>query len=55
MSIAAVGGTNPYLAPSQVTNQAKPEAAETPGMPDHDGDSDDTSATAAPGRFNTYA
>ncbi len=56
MSIAAVGGVSPQFALQQVTGPAKPESAEVPGAPDHDGDADDTSTSKlAPGNLSQYA
>ena len=43
MNIAAVGGASHH---APVAAQ-RPESAETPGAPDHDGDSDDVATRAA--------
>lgn len=42
MNIASTG----HAQPPQAASAAR-EAAETPGVPDHDGDADDTAAAAA--------
>jgi hypothetical protein len=53
MSIPAVGGVTPHSF-QPVVATAKPEAAETAGAPDHDGDSDDgTVAAAGAGRASS--
>jgi hypothetical protein len=41
MSIPPIGGPNPALATQSLQPAVKPEDAEQPGAPDHDGDSDD--------------
>jgi hypothetical protein len=41
MSIAAVGGASHLAAFASVGPVQRPESAEAPGVPDHDGDSDD--------------
>lgn len=41
MSVQPIGGPNPALAAQSLQPAVKPEAAEQPGVPDHDGDSDD--------------
>jgi hypothetical protein len=43
MSIAAVGGAGHFAAFAPVQ---RPESAEAPGAPDHDGDSDDAATKA---------
>ncbi len=50
MSVSAIGGMSPQVTFAPVHAAAKPEASETPGQPDHDGDSDDRAATAVTGR-----
>jgi hypothetical protein len=47
MSIAAVGGASDHAALAPVGAVRRPESAEAPGRPDHDGDSDDVAAKAA--------
>ena len=47
MNIAAVGGASHHAAFAPVGAAQRPESAEVPGAPDHDGDSDDV-ATKAP-------
>jgi hypothetical protein len=47
MSIAAVGGASHHAAFAPVGAVRRPEAAEAPGRPDHDGDSDDVATKAA--------
>ena len=47
MSIAAVGGASHLAAFASVGAIQRPESAEVPGAPDHDGDSDDAGAKAA--------
>ncbi|HYB24582.1 MAG TPA: hypothetical protein VED41_12340 [Solirubrobacteraceae bacterium] len=44
-SIAAVGGPS-YAAFAPVGAAQRPESAEAPGRPDHDGDSDDAATKA---------
>jgi hypothetical protein len=46
MSISPIGGAS-LQSMLQVPSAAKPESAEVPGAPDHDGDSDDTGTSAA--------
>jgi len=46
MNIAAVGGASHHASVAPVAAQ-RPESAETPGAPDHDGDSDDVATKAA--------
>ncbi len=47
MSIHAIGATSPASAFSPLSSPAKkPESAEAPGAPDHDGDSDDRGKAA---------
>jgi hypothetical protein len=50
MSIAAIGGASlqAVLQPSSVPAK-KPESAEVPGAPDHDGDADDGGSASAAG------
>ena len=47
MNIAAVGGASHHTAFAPVGAVKRPESAEAPGTPDHDGDSDDVAAKAA--------
>ena len=47
MSIAAVGGVGHHAAFGPVNAVQRPESAEVPGAPDHDGDSDDVATKAA--------
>ncbi len=46
MSITPVGGAAPAQSHAVPTPPAKPETAEVPGAPDHDGDSDNGAAHA---------
>jgi hypothetical protein len=46
MSITPVGGAVPVQSHAAPTASVKPEAAEVPGAPDHDGDADNGSAHA---------
>jgi hypothetical protein len=47
MSIAAVGGISSHNAAfASVGAAQRPESAEAPGVPDHDGDSDDVATKA---------
>lgn len=46
MNIAAVGGASHHASVVKVAAQ-RPELAEAPGAPDHDGDSDDVATRAA--------
>lgn len=46
MSIAAIGGTSHLAAFAPVNAGKRPESAEAPGVPDHDGDSDDAATKA---------
>jgi len=46
MNIAAVGGASHHASVVKVAAQ-RPELAEAPGAPDHDGDSDDVATKAA--------
>lgn len=46
MSIAAVGGASHHAAFAPVGAVRRPESAEAPGRPDHDGDSDDVATKA---------
>jgi hypothetical protein len=57
MSISAVGGITPQQAYQPAVAARAAEAGETPGMPDHDGDADDASASkvASPGNLSLYA
>jgi hypothetical protein len=58
MSIAAIGGTSHLAAFAAAGAVQRPESAETPGAPDHDGDSDDVatkSAQASPGSVDLHA
>lgn len=41
MSIPPIGSPDPALAIQSLQPAVKPEAAEQPGVPDRDGDSDD--------------
>jgi hypothetical protein len=52
MSIAAIGGVSHPAAFAPVGATRRPESAESPGVPDHDGDSDDaaTKGTQASSR-----
>ena len=47
MNIAAVGGASHLAAFASVGAVQRPESAEAPGAPDHDGDSDDARPKAA--------
>ena len=47
MNIAAVGGAGHHAAFASVGAVQRPESAEVPGAPDHDGDSDDVATKAA--------
>ena len=47
MDIAAVGGASHHAAFAPVGAVKRPESAEAPGTPDHDGDSDDAAIKAA--------
>ena len=47
MSIAAVGGAGHHAAFAALGAVQRPESAEAPGAPDHDGDSDDAATKAA--------
>jgi hypothetical protein len=47
MSIAAVGGASHLAAFAAIGPAKRPESAEAPGAPDHDGDSDDAATKAA--------
>ena len=47
MSIAAVGGASHQAAFAPIGAVQRPESAEAPGAPDHDGDSDDVATKAA--------
>lgn len=46
MSIAAIGGVTSHAAFASVGAVQRPESAEAPGAPDHDGDSDDVATKA---------
>ncbi|HYB26421.1 MAG TPA: hypothetical protein VEF89_07405 [Solirubrobacteraceae bacterium] len=46
MSIAAVGGASHQAAFAPIGAVQRPESAEAPGAPDHDGDSDDAATKA---------
>jgi hypothetical protein len=46
MSIAGVGGVTHQAAFASVGTVQRPESAEVPGAPDHDGDSDDAATSA---------
>ena len=46
MSISPVGGAAPVQSHAVPASAAKPEATETPGAADHDGDTDNGSAHA---------
>ena len=46
MSISAVGGASHHAAFAPVGAVRRPESAEAPGAPDHDGDNDDVAAKA---------
>jgi hypothetical protein len=48
MNITAVSGTSHHAAFAPVGAVRRPESAEAPGSPDHDGDSDDAATKAAP-------
>ncbi len=47
MNIATVGGASHHAALAPVGAAQRPESAEVPGTPDHDGDSDDVATKAA--------
>jgi hypothetical protein len=47
MNIAAVGGASHHTAFAPVGAVKRPELAEGPGTPDHDGDGDDVATKAA--------
>ncbi len=47
MSIMAIGGASHHAAFAPVGAVQRPESAEAPGAPDHDGDSDDAATKAA--------
>ena len=47
MNIMAVGGASHHAAFAPVGAVQRPESAEAPGAPDHDGDSDDAATKAA--------
>jgi hypothetical protein len=47
MSIAAIGGVSHPAAFAPIGATRQPESAEAPGVPDHDGDSDDAATKAA--------
>jgi hypothetical protein len=47
MSIAAIGGVSHTAAFAPVGATRRPESAEAPGVPDHDGDSDDAATKGA--------
>ena len=51
MSIAAIGGVSHHAAFAPVGATRRPESAEAPGAPDHDGDSDDAAAKAGSGQL----
>lgn len=65
MSINPIGGAAPVQSHAVPTSTAKPEAAEIPGAPDHDGDADNgaahaltqaaTPAKITPGQINLKA
>jgi hypothetical protein len=55
MSIHAIGAVSPQAAFAPLSSPARPESAEVPGAPDHDGDSDDGSKAASSSRVNVYA
>lgn len=47
MNIMAIGGASHHAAFAPVGAVKRPESAEAPGAPDHDGDSDDAATKAA--------
>jgi hypothetical protein len=47
MSIEAVSGAGHHAAFAAAGAVQRPESAEVPGAPDHDGDSDDAATTVA--------
>ena len=58
MSIAAVGGAGRHAAFALVGPVQRPESAEAPGAPDHDGDTDDVATKAvqpSPRSVDLYA
>jgi hypothetical protein len=58
MNIAAIGGTSHLAAFAAAGATKRPESAEAPGAPDHDGDSDDVATKAArarPGSVDLHA
>jgi hypothetical protein len=55
MSIHAIGAVSPQTAFAPLSSPGRPESAEVPGAPDHDGDSDDGSKAASSSRVNVYA
>ena len=47
MNIEAIGGPSHHAAFAPVGTVRRPESAEAPGTPDHDGDADDVATKAS--------